>query len=41
LAQQFGDLPVFEALNYGAANDMLDQLTSAHMELSAATGHHG
>ncbi|MFN3748846.1 MAG: beta strand repeat-containing protein [Sphingorhabdus sp.] len=41
LAQQFGDLPVFEAINYGAANDMLDQLASTHMELSAATGHHG
>ncbi len=41
LAQQLGDQPVFEALSFGTPNDMLDQLTSAHMELSAATGHHG
>lgn len=41
LAQQFGDHPAFEALNFAAANDMLDQLASTHMELSAATGQHG
>lgn len=41
LAQTFGDHPVFEALSFNSANDMIDQLTITHMELSAATGHHG
>ena len=41
LAQTFGDNPVFEALSFNTANDMFDQLTTTHMELSAATGHHG
>lgn len=41
LAQQFGDAPVFEALSYGAPNDLIDHITTTQMELSAATGHHG
>jgi hypothetical protein len=41
LSQQFGDHPAFEGFNLAAANDLLDQLASTHMEMSAATGHHG